>query len=151
VSGYDDIDEPVHLMFGLSYAQYLVLNRTLLQSMPVEWQRKFCPLVEELWDSFVDVESAPEYTVLCLAREREHIGWELCEACEGEGEIVADGVTVGPCEECDGKGQFDADRWETHVETGTITDPIPPYSRGRTRVPLSAQRGRTRGGVTSHG
>lgn len=38
--------EPIHEHFGLSYASYLVLPRTLLQSMPVEWQQRFCQLLE---------------------------------------------------------------------------------------------------------
>ncbi len=39
--------EPVHGWFGLTYANYLVLPRTVLQSMPPEWQEKFVKLLEE--------------------------------------------------------------------------------------------------------
>lgn len=46
-------DEAVHYFFGLSYANYLVLHRSALQSMPAEWQRKFVDLVEELNDEIV--------------------------------------------------------------------------------------------------
>jgi len=38
----------IHTYFGLSYAQYLVIPRTVLQSMPEEWQDKFVLLLEEL-------------------------------------------------------------------------------------------------------
>lgn len=38
----------IHTHFGLSYAQYLVLPRSVLQSMPEEWQHKFVSLLEEL-------------------------------------------------------------------------------------------------------
>jgi hypothetical protein len=37
--------------FGLSHANFLVLPRIALQSMPLEWQYKFFALVEELQDS----------------------------------------------------------------------------------------------------
>jgi hypothetical protein len=39
---------PVHVWFELSYAQYLTLPRSLLQSMPVEWQERFVRCLEEL-------------------------------------------------------------------------------------------------------
>lgn len=41
-------DEPVHLWFNLTYASYLVLPRTALQSMPLDWQRRFVECLEEL-------------------------------------------------------------------------------------------------------
>lgn len=40
--------EPMHGWFGLSYANYLVVQRALLESMPVAWQRKLIALLEEL-------------------------------------------------------------------------------------------------------
>jgi len=39
--------EPVHGWFGLTYANYLVLSRAVLQSMPLEWQEKFVKLLGE--------------------------------------------------------------------------------------------------------
>ena len=36
-----ETQEPIHEFFELSYAHYLVLPRSLLQSMPVEWQKRF--------------------------------------------------------------------------------------------------------------
>lgn len=58
-------DDAIHGWFGLSYASYLVLQRTVLQSMPQEWQRKFVALLEEL-DSTEWAEEIPRmgYTVL---------------------------------------------------------------------------------------
>ena len=41
-------DQPVHTMFGLTYAGYFTVPRATLQHMPVEWQRKFVKLVSEL-------------------------------------------------------------------------------------------------------
>lgn len=41
-------DEPIHEYFELSYASYLVLPRSILQSMPKKWQRKTVTLLREL-------------------------------------------------------------------------------------------------------
>lgn len=40
--------EPIHAHFELTYAQYIVIPRTALQSMPTEWQAKFVGLLEQL-------------------------------------------------------------------------------------------------------
>jgi hypothetical protein len=45
---------PVHQYFGLTYASYKVLPRTLLQSMPIEWQCRFVQLMRELEDAYLD-------------------------------------------------------------------------------------------------
>lgn len=42
------IDEPIHEWFELSYSSYLVLPRSILQSAPVEWQRRFVECLCEL-------------------------------------------------------------------------------------------------------
>ena len=47
-------DGEIHRFFALSYAQYLVLPRTVLQSMPLEWQEKFVNMVEEIGEKFPD-------------------------------------------------------------------------------------------------
>ena len=56
-------DEPIHGWFGLTYANYLVMNRTLLQSMPVEWQRKLVGILKELDETFEGTETAPSFNV----------------------------------------------------------------------------------------
>ena len=38
----------IHDWFGLTYASYLVLPRSVLQSMPDEWQERFVEMLEEL-------------------------------------------------------------------------------------------------------
>ncbi len=43
--------ESVHNFFGLSYAQYLAIPRSVLQSMPEEWQDKFVECLLELSDT----------------------------------------------------------------------------------------------------
>ena len=40
--------EPIHEWFELSYAQYLTIPRSVLQSMPLEWQERFVECLREL-------------------------------------------------------------------------------------------------------
>lgn len=42
----------IHDYFGLTYAQYLVIPRTVLQSMPDEWQTQFVELLGELGETY---------------------------------------------------------------------------------------------------
>ena len=42
------MSEEIHDYFGLSYANYLVLPRAVLQSMPDEWQERFVGLLNEI-------------------------------------------------------------------------------------------------------
>ena len=44
-------DEPVHSWFSLSYARYLTIPRSVLQSMPLDWQRRFVDCLCELDDA----------------------------------------------------------------------------------------------------
>ncbi len=46
------LDGPIHNAFGLSYAAYLVIPRTVLQSMPIEWQARFCAAMDETHQRF---------------------------------------------------------------------------------------------------
>lgn len=48
-----DTQEPIHEWFELSYAQYLTIPRSVLQSMPVEWQAIFVACLEAL-DQTID-------------------------------------------------------------------------------------------------
>ena len=43
--------EPIHDWFELTYAQYLTIPRSVLQSMPVEWQARFVKCLQELDDA----------------------------------------------------------------------------------------------------
>lgn len=58
-----EFGEEVHGWFGLTYANYLVLNRSLLQSMPGEWQHRFVTCLEELRDSFSHLDHPDGYMV----------------------------------------------------------------------------------------
>lgn len=84
---YAEDNEPIHLWFNFTYANYLCLPRSVLQSMPVEWQRKFVDLLCDLDDKF------------------DHLDWPSYRVS------AVDKST----------GRF-------------ISDPIPHYNRGRTRL-----------------
>ena len=58
----DRRDSHVHYWFGLTYAQYLVLNRTMLQSMPIAWQAQFVNMLRSLAENF-DPKLFPGYRV----------------------------------------------------------------------------------------
>lgn len=57
----------IHDWFELTYANYLVLPRSMLQSMPEEWQEKMVTLIKEMERSFPHLE-CPIYDV----RARDH-------------------------------------------------------------------------------
>lgn len=46
-------DSPIHMWFELTYAQYLTIPRSVLQSMSSSWQGEFVRLLEEL-DETID-------------------------------------------------------------------------------------------------
>lgn len=124
--------EAVHGWFGLSYCNYLVLHRTILQSMPDEWQERFVACLHELGEAARDLPVPDRYDVRVLAREPEWISHEECPECEGnETDEWGD-----PCETCGGDGEVECQRKETSEEVGFISDPIPHYDRGRARVEL---------------
>lgn len=119
----------VHTYFGLSYSNYLVLPRTLLQSMPDEWQTRFVRCLRELDAAFDHVDQAPGYEVTPA-------DWKYVTDLTGA-ELEATGVTV----------EFNAERGETvyHDRHGNelididkvaipASEPIPHYRRGRTRI-----------------
>lgn len=139
-----DDTEPIHLWFSLSYANYLVLPRSVLQSMPQPWQARFCTLLDELQELFGGLDW-PTYDVRALAREPEFITeYPACERCDGESTIKDEDDVEIDCPECDGAGHIGAGhidddlrgehRYEAPEEVGFRDDPIPHYNRGRTRL-----------------
>ena len=129
----------IHTYFGLSYANYLVVNRSLLQSMPDDWQKKFCNLLSEFSDEMGwAMELQPAINVQILKRAPEMIeDREDCETCGGEGTDPED--EDEPCPECDGECSFEGEeRYETAEEVGIITDPVAHYERGRASVPRAS-------------
>lgn len=55
--------EAIHGWFGLTYANYLCLPRTLLQSMPDEWQNRFVGCLDELDAAYRHLNLDVNYTV----------------------------------------------------------------------------------------
>lgn len=43
-----EAQDPIHNWFELSYAQYLTIPRSVLQSMPQKWQTRFTKCLDEL-------------------------------------------------------------------------------------------------------
>ncbi len=56
-------DGAVHQCFGLTYASYLVIPRSVLQSLPVELQQRFVGCLEEMGALVGSVPSEGEYEV----------------------------------------------------------------------------------------
>jgi hypothetical protein len=89
--------QPIHLHFGLSYASYMVLHRSVLQAMPTLWQRRFVTLLDELDTASAGLTDRPDsFRVLALDgnnrflkdpyREYRHVRLQLnVEGCGGDG------------------------------------------------------------------
>ena len=46
------VERPIHDWFELTYAQYLTVPRSIMERMPVEWQRQMAQLLTELDETF---------------------------------------------------------------------------------------------------
>jgi hypothetical protein len=121
------IEEPVHEHFELSYASYKVLPRTVLQSMPVWWQRAFVDLMDLLDEAGADL-PAPDYSV--------HAGeWKYPDDLDID-RLRRLGYRWGP-----GRSVI-YDAVGNELDPGRpcvldpLPDPLPHYQRGRTRIPL---------------
>lgn len=130
----DEPERGIHEWFELSYANYLVLPRTLLQSMPAEWQLRMVSCLEELHTAFrhvpqaeaYEVTAGKEFTLADLSdRQLEYLGYAR-EDNELEGE---DAETHYYNRRGDEISHPDCYRvvWPTD-------DPVPHYNRGRTRI-----------------
>lgn len=120
--------DAIHQHFGLSYANYLVLPRTLLQSMPDEWQTRFVALLNELDQAFQHVPQAEAYDVT-----------------PGKWRAVSDmtenemhSVNIRTEERADGTPYLIRDNWYEQDPDEQFflegEDPVAHYNRGRTRV-----------------
>jgi hypothetical protein len=126
-------DEAIHRHFGLSYANYLVLPRTLLQSMPDAFQARFVALLNELHEAFQHVPQAEVYDV--------RAGTENLLRDMTESQLFAAGVEVSGDDELghgpDTKYHRISDGAELEGNSyGFLPgrDPVPHYNRGRTRI-----------------
>ncbi|MFC9497704.1 hypothetical protein [Streptomyces sp. NPDC056982] len=142
--------DAIHRHFGLSYANYLVLPRTLLQSMPDEWQAQFVALLDAMHDAFAHVPQADAYEVTAGT---EHIVNEMTadelaqagiEADWYAGETPPEGLSDQEFAEWRAQHEQDAPMYH-RVGDGQELDPhrlvlipapdsVPHYNRGRTRI-----------------
>jgi len=124
----DHSDGPVHSFFGLTYSSYQVVPRVLAQSMPHEWQARFVACMEEMQQAFgylgdisYDVRPATE----------KYVG-ELTDAEMKTLDLLAE---YNALRAEDVYYDRDGNELESHVRVLIpAPDPLPPYSRGRTRV-----------------
>jgi hypothetical protein len=149
--------DAIHRHFGLTYANYLVLPRTFLQSMDDEWQTGFVALLDRLNDAFAHVPQAEGYKVEAAT---EHEVSDLDEAQRQQLGITADwhrGETPP-----DGLSPEDLAEWQDEHEDPegpaysrdgeeldpdsrvmlSAADPVPHYNRGRAYIaPALAETG----------
>lgn len=129
--------EPIHTWMGLSYSNYLVLQRTLLQSMPAGWQQRFVACLEELFTAYPEGGDVEFEVRPCQ--------W-VCPGDLSQQELDAQGITI----EYDGDPEDPATRWvyldrdgnelDPHITcvARPTRDPVPHYNRGRTYLPPRA-------------
>ncbi|MEU5596626.1 hypothetical protein [Streptomyces sp. NPDC020298] len=144
--------DAIHTHFGLSYANYLVLPRTLLQSMPDAWQTKFVALLDEMREAFDHVPQAEAYRVEAAT---EHIVSEMShDLLEEAGieenwydEAVPEDLSPFDLAEWRAEHEMDAptyyDRDGNEVDPHSrvllpVPDPVPHYDRGRARIEPAA-------------
>lgn len=141
---WEHADQCIGEYFGLAYVNYLVLPRTLLQSMPDDWQHQLTALLRQLDDAFDHVPKADRYIV---RPAEEHEVGSLTPA-----QMAATGITSeeGPCRKAhdhdtdhgtcqpgdavytDASGR-EMPGWE-RVLVPLGRDPVPPYDRGRAYI-----------------
>lgn len=133
--------EAVHGWFGLSYANYAVLPRTLLQSMPDAWQARFVALMNELDAAFDHIEQARCYQVQAAT---EHEVSELSDVQLEALGITRDDDCEHQADDCDcSRAYHDADGREMDRDERVLipcADPVAPYNRGRTRIEPGGER-----------
>lgn len=124
----------VHTWFELSYANYLVLPRPLMQSMPDEWQHRMVTCLEELHDAFAHVPQAEGYEVIAgevltlmdlSDGQLRHLGYSRVDPADDD----LDGDTF--YYDRDGNEVSHPDCYRVVWPSG---DPVPHYDRGRTYI-----------------
>lgn len=122
---------PIHTWFGLTYSNHQVLPRTLMQSMPVEWQTRMVACMEELRAAFEHVDQPDGYEVTPGE-------WTYVNECSDD-QLRRAGVTLAQDFEFDDEGEVVSERqwlWRgDDLHDGDYVfvpgdDPIPHYRRG---------------------
>ena len=106
-------------------ADYLVIPRSLAQSMPLRWQQVFVGLLADLHDAYGHL-PWPEYRVV---PSRWEIVADLDEGQLGVAGIHADLGSSGSLEYRDADEQLITDP-ERHRVLAPVRDPLPPVSSG---------------------
>ena len=139
---------PVHEWFSLSYCNYLVLPRTFLQSMSIEFQERMVACLTELQAAF---EHVPQPEVYDVKAATEHIVGEMGHDLLEEAGITEDWYDESIPEDL---SPFDLAEWRAEHEKDEPTyydrdgneldphsrvllpavDPVPHYDRGRTYI-----------------
>lgn len=145
-----DLDlRTVHAWFGLSYSNYAVLPRTLLQSMPDEWQHRFITCLDELGAAFHHVQQAECYKVQAAGErvvsdltddELKQIGYSKNDDCDCYAYVdESTGRVVHVPPRCPHETTYYDDK-SNEVDGDSLVlwpveaDPVPHYNRGRTRI-----------------
>ncbi|MEV1013888.1 hypothetical protein AB0I89_24345 [Micromonospora sp. NPDC049801] len=130
------LNGPVHGWFELTYSNYLVLNRSLMQSMPVDWQERMVACLNEIHTAYNHLDHPEVYDVTAAVE------------CTYSDLSVDDMRELGITQPDAPAGDFD-DSWEDRYydkagnghsggERVLVPrrggDPIPHYNRGRTFV-----------------
>lgn len=145
-AGYvqDSTTGPVSGHFGLTYANYHVLHRTLMQSMPIEWQHRMVDCLQELHEAYRHVQHAECY-IVTPATEVTYGDLTETQAKDAgvtlmfgfDGDRGGDSALVAAYTDAAGRIH---QSWErTSIPAGE--DPIPDYDRGRAYIaPLGADQ-----------
>jgi hypothetical protein len=123
--------DAIHRYFGLSYANYLVVHRTLLQSMPDDWQDRFVDMLTDLATTFEHVDRGDAFHVT-----HGHVRY-LTDLTPDEATALGYTIEIseGTTTYYDAAGNMidERDAEVTHVLQPT-PDPVPHYDRGRARI-----------------
>lgn len=135
-------DGPIQDWFELSYSNYQVLPRTLMQSMPTGWQERMVACLNELQDAFQHIDQADRYEVHAAT---EHILDEMTRS-----QMYAAGIDLEGDDDPSAKTVYH--RLEDGVELDgshrillRTPDPVPHYNRGRTYIEPQIEGGASDG------
>jgi len=124
---YERTDGPVHAWFSLSYANFLVWHRAHMQSMPLEWQRRFKDLADDLDAAYPD---GPHVDYEVTTVRRSYVS-ELTAA-----EMRQLGITLASDEDDPDLPHYDREYYDSrdgntltahHYVGVPVPDPIPHY------------------------
>ncbi len=125
--------DAIHNHFGLTYANYLVLPRTLLQSMPADWQQRFVACLQEYNAAFDAVETPDAYQVTA-GREVEYA--ELTYAQRRYLGITKEKLSAKQADEREplfyDKDGNEREGWHTAILP--VPDELQDYQRGRRHI-----------------